>query len=152
MATLIAQFAPGLWGWLIFAALLIAGWAIIGMVAQRRLHRALNDLRNEMETRINALSVLVRATPEAASENVVLMPAASVDREPASRAEVVAEVTSQTVLIIAAAVTTFLGKKVRIRSAKLLQTPYEIINPWAQQGRVVIQASHNLTQRGHWND
>lgn len=48
------------------------------------------------------------------------------------------------VVVIAAAVTAFLGKKVRIRSAKRLQSPYEIVNPWAQQGRVIVQASHNL--------
>ena len=48
-------------------------------------------------------------------------------------------------LVIAAAVTAFLGK-VRIRSAKMLQSPYEIINPWAQQGRVSVQASHRLSR------
>jgi len=54
------------------------------------------------------------------------------------------EISADTLLIIAAAVTVFLGKKVRIRSAKMLQSPYEIINPWAQQGRVTLQASHWL--------
>ncbi len=58
------------------------------------------------------------------------------------------EVSSDTLLIIAAAVTAFLGKKVRIRSARQLQSPYEIINPWAQQGRVVVQASHLLRRVG----
>ena len=51
-------------------------------------------------------------------------------------------------VVIAAAVTAFLGKKVRIRSAKMLQSPYEIVNPWSQQGRVFVQASHNLRSRG----
>lgn len=53
-------------------------------------------------------------------------------------------VSPEVVVMIAAAVTTFLGKKVRIHSAKRLQSPYEIVNPWAQQGRVIVQASHNL--------
>ena len=47
-------------------------------------------------------------------------------------------------VIIAAAVSTFLGKKIRIRSARMLQSPYEIVNPWSQQGRVSVQASHTL--------
>ncbi len=47
-------------------------------------------------------------------------------------------------VIIAAAVSSFLGKKIRIRSARMLQTPYEIVNPWSQQGRVSVQASHWL--------
>lgn len=54
------------------------------------------------------------------------------------------EVSPDVLVVIAAAVTTFLGKKVRIRSAKMLQSPYEIVNPWAQQGRVFVQASHYL--------
>jgi hypothetical protein len=53
----------------------------------------------------------------------------------------------ETLILISAAVTSFLGKKVRIRSAKMLQSPYEIVNPWAQQGRVIVQASHNLQVR-----
>jgi len=57
------------------------------------------------------------------------------------------EVTAETLSVIAAAVTAFLGKKVRVRSAKLLQTPYGA-DRWARQGRVMIQASHNLVQRG----
>jgi hypothetical protein len=47
-------------------------------------------------------------------------------------------------VIIAAAVSSFLGKRIRIRSARMLQTPYEIVNPWSQQGRVSVQASHTL--------
>ncbi|MTJ83030.1 MAG: hypothetical protein F8N37_18760 [Telmatospirillum sp.] len=57
------------------------------------------------------------------------------------------EISEETLVMLAAAATTFLGKKVRVRSAKMLQTPYEIVNPWAQHGRVFIQASHQL-QRG----
>jgi hypothetical protein len=58
-----------------------------------------------------------------------------------------AEVTPEILIMLAAAATAYLGKKVRIRSAKMLQSPYEIINPWAQLGRVFIQASHNQPWR-----
>jgi hypothetical protein len=47
-------------------------------------------------------------------------------------------------LIITAAISSFLGKKIRIRSARMLQSPYEIVNPRSQQGRVSVQASHSL--------
>ena len=53
-------------------------------------------------------------------------------------------VSPDVLVIIAAAVSSFLGKKIRIRSARMLQTPYEIVNPWSQQGRVSVQASHWL--------
>ncbi|HVO61841.1 MAG TPA: hypothetical protein VMT53_12960 [Terriglobales bacterium] len=58
------------------------------------------------------------------------------------------EITPDLLVVMAAAVTAFLGKKVRIRSARALQSPYEIVNPWSQQGRVIVQASHNLRPTG----
>ena len=58
------------------------------------------------------------------------------------------EVSPEMIIVLSAAVTAFLGKKVRIRSAKMLQSPYEIVNPWSQQGRVIVQASHNLRPGG----
>ncbi len=55
------------------------------------------------------------------------------------------EVAPETLVVIAAAVTAFLGKKVRIRSARLLTpSPREAASAWAQQGRVLIHASHRL--------
>ncbi len=47
--------------------------------------------------------------------------------------------------VISAAVTHFLGLRARIRHAHLVQPAG--VNPWAQQGRVFIQASHNLAHR-----
>jgi hypothetical protein len=57
------------------------------------------------------------------------------------------EVAPETLSVIAAAVTEFLGKKVRVRSARVLMTP-DAVDRWARQGRVMEQTSHNLTQRG----
>ncbi len=53
------------------------------------------------------------------------------------------EVTPRTVSIIAAAVTEFLGQKVRIRSVKMLQEP-DAVSRWVRQGRAMVQGSHNL--------
>jgi hypothetical protein len=72
--------------------------------------------------------------------------AAAPQGEPGETAE--EEVSPDTLFIIAAVVTAYLGKKVRIRSAKRLESPYEIINPWSQQGRVSVQASHLLRRAG----
>lgn len=47
------------------------------------------------------------------------------------------------VLVIAAAVAAFLGKRGQIRQIRLIGSA-----PWAQQGRVSIQASHRL-ERTH---
>jgi methylmalonyl-CoA carboxyltransferase large subunit len=47
--------------------------------------------------------------------------------------------TEETVLAIAAAIAAYLGKRARIRQIRLVGS-----TPWAQQGRVSIQASHHL--------
>ncbi len=56
-----------------------------------------------------------------------------------------ATVTSEMLAVIAASITAFLGKKVRIRSATVLETPYAD-QRWARQGRLIVQTSHNLGQ------
>ena len=53
------------------------------------------------------------------------------------------EVRPETLVMIAAAVTAYLGKKVRIRSAKLLLPPGQAANPWVQRGRTLVQSSHH---------
>lgn len=54
------------------------------------------------------------------------------------------EATPETLAAIGATITAVLGKEVRIRSAKTPQTPSATPNPWARQGRVIVQASHDL--------
>ena len=49
---------------------------------------------------------------------------------------------------ITAAATAFLGKKARIRSAHLLQRTQRSAGAWAQQGRVIVQTSHNPRSKG----
>lgn len=56
------------------------------------------------------------------------------------------QVAPKTLSVIAAAVAEFLGKKVRIRSARMLPSPYAVAR-WARQGRVTVQTSHNITKR-----
>jgi len=95
--------------------------------------KAVEDLRRE----VAALKTDVAALKAQPSGPVAGAPAGST-------AGTVEEVSTDVLVILAAAATTFLGKKVRVRSAKMLQTPYEIVNPWSQHGRVFIQASHQL--------
>lgn len=137
--------------WLMAAGLVVAGWIVVYAVAQRKLKRALADLRREMDEQISAAVALVRTTQGQTPDGGKNTPSAVlVEAKPGATSVVEGGITPEVLAVIAAAVTAFLGKKVRIRSAKVLQTPYEIINPWAQQGRVVVQASHNLLPRAHW--
>lgn len=55
------------------------------------------------------------------------------------------EISPEMLVILAAAATSYLGVKVRIRSARLLHPTHDSISPWAQHGRVFVQsAAHTL--------
>jgi len=58
------------------------------------------------------------------------------------------EVTPEILKVIQTAATMFLGKKVRVISVKARPTVDANSSAWANQGRNMIQASHNLVQRG----
>ena len=61
---------------------------------------------------------------------------------PPPEPEKVEEVAPEIIMVLTAAVAAFLGKRARIRGARLVRTAPS--NAWAQQGRVFVQASHNL--------
>ncbi|MGA2962848.1 MAG: hypothetical protein ABSD96_14315 [Candidatus Korobacteraceae bacterium] len=54
------------------------------------------------------------------------------------------EITPERMAVIAAVVTAFLGRNVRIHQARLVNP--EVVSSWAQQGRVFVQASHALVR------
>jgi len=122
----------------------------IQSVSKRQLamERQLGELAaaiKALQARVAELSQTpaLQPTPEPAAR----MKAASTSAKEAAHRET-GEITPEVLVMIAAAVTAFLGKKVRIRSAKMLQSPYEVVNPWSQQGRVYVQALHYLRSRG----
>jgi methylmalonyl-CoA carboxyltransferase large subunit len=106
----------------------------------------------ELERRVaglsSELSEAVKTKPVPVPVAASVVPAAATPAVQTASARNKEEITPELLVVMAAAVTAFLGKKVRIRSAKMLQSPYEIVNPWSQQGRVFVQASHNLRSRG----
>jgi hypothetical protein len=121
---------------------------------------ALSERQLAMEGQLGEFAIALKtlqaqvaelSRPAALAPASALASAAEVKAAPlaleAARGET-GEAAPEIVVMIAAAVTAFLGKKVRVRSAKMLQSPYEVVNPWSQQGRVFVQASHNLRSRG----
>ncbi len=142
---------------MVAALLMMVGWSVAYVVFQIRHRRTVKEFRRELqalEARMTAAIASVRdqyavheALPSASRQPMQSAPAAA--STDSSTTHVVEEISAETLLVMAAAVTVFLGKKVRVRSAQMLQTPFEIINPWSQQGRVIVQASHNLSPRGH---
>jgi hypothetical protein len=118
---------------MLIAALVIAGWLTVYLSLQSRLRRGCADLRADFQREIDSLS-----------EKVIGLERSSAALQKLQASE---EISLDTLAAISRTVTGLFGKRVRIRSVKLLQTS-NAASQWAQQGRVVVQASHNLTQRG----
>jgi methylmalonyl-CoA carboxyltransferase 12S subunit len=99
------------------------------------LSEALGALRHELArlgARVAALEAAAATTPRSPA------PTAPSPR-PMEQAEGLSE---ELVLVISAAIAAFLGKKHHVRQIRLLGT-----RAWGQQGRVTIQASHDLPVR-----
>ncbi len=146
---------------LIAVVLLALGCVLTYVSLQRAFKRAFAELRLETERQLNAFTSTLKALQTQVaqlSQSPAIKPSTTTVSVPLAKVEATAptakaavhqdEITPEMLVVMAAAVTAFLGKKVRIRSAKMLQSPYEIVNPWSQQGRVFVQASHNLRSRG----
>ncbi len=126
-------------------------------VNAKDLIQAVSERQLTMERQLGELANAVKALQARVAElsqPAALQPASAAAAEEKTAAAKGAdhgetgEVTPEMLVVIAAAVTAFLGKKVRIRSAKMLQSPYEVVNLWSQQGRVLIHSSHHLRLRG----
>ena len=118
---------------------------LIQAVSERQ--RAAEGQLSELASAFKALEARVVELRQqtAAPVDVAAVPA-SVVKETVHREK--EEVTPEMLVVIAAAVTAFLGKKVRIRSAKMLRPAFEGANPWSLQGLVSVHASHQLRFRG----
>ena len=143
------------------AVLMVAALAVAccaGLLSLRSKTERFAELQQTSEQQIRQLTSAVRRlearlaelakapAPPAPKALPVAAQVASPVPAPAAK-EKPEEITPELLVLMASAVTVFLGKTVRIRSAKRLQSPYEIVNPWSQQGRVFVQASHNLRSR-----
>lgn len=104
---------------------------------QQTAERRLSELR----TQINALEARIAELSQSPALRDAAAQARAAQTTPGKPIQ--AEVTPEILVVLAAAATAYLGKNARVRSARMLQSPYRIVNLWAQQGRVSIQASHN---------
>jgi len=150
---LAAQFVLNYADLAVVLAVLIAGYAGLYLLLSQRLQREIDRLHGEWSEQISLLMVSERLKGPDAAPVIKPSPIPAIQPKPAAATPPVVptpkpEITPETLLVIAAAVTAYLGKKVRIRSAKELYL-HESFNTWSQQGRAVVQASHNVAQRVH---
>lgn len=119
-------------GYLLLPFGVFAGWVAGAAMSRRMVRREVQRLESLIESRNGKA-----AAPALAPAALAVQPAPK-PPEP----EAVEEVAPETIMILTAAVAAFLGKRARIRGARLVRTAPS--NAWAQQGRVFVQASHNL--------
>jgi hypothetical protein len=139
------------WSEMGVAAFLVGGaCALVYAGVQRSLRRAVAEQQENSDRQIAALATTVKA---------LQMRVAELNRLAAERAGEIASMPvpenaengiepmkSEMLAVITAAATTYLGKAARIRSAKLVPVQ-NTSSAWTQQGRMIVQTSHNLRTR-----
>ncbi len=106
---------------------LAGGWAA-GAVSARHM------VRREIEKLRALLAPPPRPAEPAPAVAAPLLPA-PVEEE---------EISEETLMVLSAAVAAFLGKRARVRAVRMVRPG---TSPWAQEGRVSIQASHALVRQ-----
>lgn len=128
-------------------------WIMLRQFAATR-QRAMDDRLNDLTAALNALEAKFAELGKAAEKSALpTVPAATIassvqDSAVQQTVESAEEVTPEMLVVIAAAVTAFLGKKVRIRSATMVRQPREAVSAWSQHGRALVHSSHNPRARG----
>ena len=112
---------------------IFAGWVAGAAMSRRMVRREVARLELLIESKNGKAAVALAPAPTAP---LAVQPA------PPPELEKVEEVSPEIIMVLTAAVAAFLGKRARIRGARLVRTAPS--NAWAQQGRVFVQASHNL--------
>lgn len=147
--------------------IVVAGFAATYFLLLRKARQVISKSQREMERRLTALTeAIIMHEPrladsipstdtldaqeiEAESAAVASekpMAQDHVDQRPAPAEE---EIAPEIQVAIAAAAVTLLGKSARISAARRVPSQ-DLVSPWTQQGRVIVQSSHNLrsTERG----
>lgn len=135
-------------------AIVGSGVTVGYFLLMRTLHRTVLDRQRELERRVAMLAEVMRSmelrfgdqgpSPElTAAQNAEpeLIRAADPDHQPEN-----GEVPAEMNVAIAAAAVAVLGPNARVLSSRAVR-PDDIVSPWSQQGRVSVQASHNLRSR-----
>jgi hypothetical protein len=122
----------------------VAGWFLTHLSYRRMVRQEVDQLRSEMREQLRRLAELETALARMAGQTAELAEPLKAATTPFAP-EAAGEITPERLAVLAAVVTAFLGRKVKIHQARLLVNP-EVVSPWAQQGRVFVQASHALAR------
>lgn len=138
--------------WAALAALLVAGCVAIYAELARTMRRAVAERQRETERQLNAMETTVKAlqarVAEIGREQTASVGDATANRAAESQAQSAVPPKPEILAALTAAATAYVGKKARIRSAVLVPAEENGADAWAQQGRVIVQTSHNLRPNG----
>jgi methylmalonyl-CoA carboxyltransferase 12S subunit len=135
-------------------AIVGSGSTVVYFLLMRTLRLTVLDRQRELENRIAMLAEVMRNVgPPLGEQGPSMESTTSHDAEPeliraadpADRQER-DEVPAEMKVVIAAAAVAALGPNARVVSARAVR-PDDAVSPWSQQGRVSVQASHNLRVR-----
>jgi hypothetical protein len=139
------------WTSMAVATLLAGAGCAVACVYVRQVLRRAAERRRTTDRQMRELAASVKALESRVAEFSRKQNASSVESITAA-----VEGASETALqqpkpemlaVMTAAATAFLGKTARIRSTKLVPAAAGNVSPWSQQGRVIVQTSHNLRTR-----
>ena len=119
---------------LVAVAAVGAGWVLGALGTRRALEEQIDRRVGELEQRLRAAAAPPPPAPPPPAQPVV---------EAAAPAPIEEEVPAEVIAVISAAICSFLGKPARIKRVRRVGAG---LNPWAQQGRVNVMASHVLTR------
>ncbi len=139
--------------WAALTALVGAVGVAVYAAMARVMRRAVAEKQRETDRQLSAMAATVSALQARVAELGSLR---AKQGEGAAFSEKADAVTppekseapeAETVAVLTAAAATFLGNKVRVRSARILPAE-QGAGTWAQQGRANVQTSHNPRARG----
>jgi cell division protein FtsL len=152
MTSGLLQLLNSAFGFVVLLFIVIIACAATYVMLQRRLKQEIAAMRAQIERDLDVKAEHFKSDPKTdlvKQAKAAESSTAAVSAKPDTKSTVspqhqqtAEELAHETLVVIAAAVSAFLGRSVRLRSARLIQ-PVEG-SAWAQQGRVFVQASHNL--------
>lgn len=113
--------------------IVIAGWIAGYLVLRWVLQRSIRMVRAEFEKEIEVLREAPSQTETSGNGFSKVGPVQNLD-----------DLTPETVSALGQSLSAFVGREVRISSVKKLPVSHAMGNPWAREGCVLVQNSHQL--------
>ena len=127
------------------AVIVIAGWIAGYLVLRWVLQRRIRKVRAEFEKEIDTFYRAPDQT-EAWGHDGLGTTRGLTDMNPAPQ---FSDLTPETVSALGQSLSAVVGQEVRISSVKKLPVSYAMSNPWAREGCLLVQNSHQLERS--WN-